>query len=54
MNKYATGQLGGAPPAPALSIPGTVVRAQWWGRDPGFAPPFNVQLSNAVEYRVTQ
>jgi hypothetical protein len=52
MNAYSSGQVGGTP-ATALSIPGTTVHAQWWGRDPGFVPPLNIQLSDAVEYRVT-
>lgn len=49
MNTYAAG--GGNPPA-ALSIPGTTVDAQIWTRDPGFAPPNNVSLSDGLEYVV--
>ena len=29
---------------------GTTIACQWMGRDSGFAPPFNRQLSNAVEF----
>jgi hypothetical protein len=34
-----------------VAIPaGTTVRAQWLGRDPGYAPPANWQMSNALEF----
>jgi hypothetical protein len=51
MNAYATGSLGGAP-LPALSVAGTTVHCQFWGRDPGFTPPQNTMLSNGLRYVV--
>jgi hypothetical protein len=49
MNAYASGQFGGDPDQ-LLSVPGTAVHCQWWGRDPdAFA---GSALSNALEYHV--
>jgi hypothetical protein len=49
MNLHAVGGFGGAPLA-ELTVVATVVNCQWWGRDPGYAPPNNIQLSDALEY----
>ncbi|MBL8804966.1 MAG: hypothetical protein JNN27_23415 [Planctomycetes bacterium] len=51
MNTFAAG-VGGGSPSPLLGLPGTLVHAQWWGRDNGYAPPCNTMLSNAAEYVV--
>ena len=47
MNAFASGQLGGNP-QPSLTVAGTVIDCQFWGRD----TPGNALLSDAAEYVV--
>ncbi|HTF88057.1 MAG TPA: hypothetical protein VK843_06575 [Planctomycetota bacterium] len=52
MNAFASGALGGHP-HPNLRVAGAIVSCQWWSRAGGLSqPPFDTELSDALQYTV--
>ncbi len=50
-NRFSGPHLGHATTTSTpFTIPGTAIQCQWWGRDPGFPPPFDSMLSDGLEF----
>lgn len=49
MNAFTLGHLGGFP-IPAMTVAGTQVNCQYWGRDPGLPAPNATTLTDGMEY----
>ncbi len=47
---FATHQNESSTPLPPTVPPGTIICAQWWGRDPGYPASFNTVLSDALQF----